>query len=117
MNAKEKANLFNEFFFPSPKGAEPPYSDTQTFIPGSLCDIDLDEAKVYEALLELDKSKATGPDGIGPHHNALALCSPLLHLRIFALYYTGMHTKMLGYSQYYYAHFPNFTALYYFIGP
>ena len=81
----EKATLFNNYFhsvFSTTPFVLPPISSLPT--PSTtLSDISITESDVFEALQSIDPTKATGPDGIGPHllkFCSAAICSPLLHL-------------------------------------
>ena len=80
---EEKANLFNEYFFSV-------YSTHSSFTappcshpPSSITEVDISVTEVYQALSNLDPSKAMGIDGISPKvlkFCAVALCEPLHHL-------------------------------------
>lgn len=80
-----KATLFNQFFhsvFTSSCFTLPSLSDIDT--PSAVIeDITITDEEVYQALIRLDPSKASGADGISPRilkSCALPLCSPIHHL-------------------------------------
>ena len=82
--AKEKADLFNEYFFSvySTCSSYPtPMSLPSSSV--SLSDIDISPFEVLQALSKLNLSKAMGADGIGPQilkSCSVALYEPLCHL-------------------------------------
>ena len=80
---KEKANLFNKYFnsvySPASTCSMPTSITSTTFI----CEISISLLDAYETLANLNTTKATGLDGIGPKllkSCAVALCGPLHHL-------------------------------------
>ena len=82
--AKEKADLFNEYFFSvySTCSSYPaPLSLPSSSV--SLSEIDISPFEVLQALPELNPSKAMGADGVGPQvlkSCSVALYEPLCHL-------------------------------------
>jgi len=87
----EKANLFNNYFYsvftkPSPSLA------TGTDYPISLSSIQITEEEVYDILINLDTTKAMGPDGIPPI--VLSKCASVLYR---PLHYLFCMTLKYGY--------------------
>ena len=82
---ESKSQLFNRYFhsvFNKPSHPIPNYDDTQQQL-NSLCSLTVTEAEVFEALSQLDTSKAVGIDGIGPRvlkHCTMSLSRPLCYL-------------------------------------
>ena len=80
----DKANLFNSYFhsvFNHSSGSV--NADELSDISNSLDNIIVSETEVFQALINLDPSKASGLDDIGPKilvSCASALCKPLHHL-------------------------------------
>ena len=90
----DKANIFNDYFYSVFTQSSPDYlppSDTAT-VP---INITISEEDVYNALINLDTTKATGPDNIPPivlSKCASVLCQPLCYLFSLTLKYGYLPT-------------------------
>ena len=88
---RSKAILFNRYFYSIFSNSSTILSNITPSQPtlNSLHNIQISEADVYQALANLNTSKATGADGIGPHilkYCSDALCLPLHHLFCLCLH-------------------------------
>jgi len=92
----EKANIINDYFYSVFVQSPPhplPFSDTTT----DLANITITEENVYNALTDLDITKATGPDHIPPivlSKCVSVLCQPLHHLFSLTLKYGYLPTDL-----------------------
>ena len=84
-NDEDQATLFNQYFHSvfNQINSDIPEPDSLISHPNLISHIKISEAKVYEALTQLDPTKAIGLDGIGPkllRNCTLSLYQPLSHL-------------------------------------
>jgi len=90
----DKANIFNDYFYSVFTQALPDYSppSNTTTVP---INISISEEDVYNVLINLDTTKATGPNNIPPivlSKCASALCQPLHYLFSLTLKYGYLPT-------------------------
>ena len=84
-NNKDRATLFNQYFHSVFNQVNSDISEPDNLIPhpNPISHFEISEAEVYDALTQLDPTKAIGLDGIGPkilRSCALSLYQPLSHL-------------------------------------
>ena len=84
-NDKDRATLFNQYFHSvfNQVNSDIPEPDNLIPHPNPISHFEISEAEVYDALTQLDPTKAIGLDGIGPkilRSCALSLYQPLSHL-------------------------------------
>ena len=96
---KDKANLFNRYFFSVYSSNSSSISLETTPPPphSSISDLHFCHSDVYVALTKLDPLKAMGIDGIGPkilRHCACALSHPILHLFQVSLSHSQLPSEL-----------------------
>jgi len=87
----EKANALNDYFYSIFSSASTNHHLPPSDTPTALSNISITEEDVYSVLINLDTSKAMGPDGIPPavlSKCAPVLCKPLHHLFCLTLKYS-----------------------------
>jgi hypothetical protein len=91
----QKANSFNEFFAQQcclcEEAINTDPSGLPQFTQDCLCDIEIDVINIYECLLDLDVSKATGPDLIG--NRILKNCATPLARPLQLLFEHSLNTE------------------------